>query len=590
MKNSKLFTIVTFLFVIALAVSCKKEESDASNNNTNNTNPTPTFSTYLCGTVIDREGSALQGAIVKFGNETAITNGYGYFSFGNVTTGERCYVNVSRESYFETGLGVFTDANGITNMRIVMTDNLPDTFISGASGGTVNLTSGASVVLPAGGIAYEDGTIYTGNVNVAVDYLNPDDPNFPQIIPGGDLRGIASNGDQMQLISYGMLMVELTDVSGVELNLAPSFTATVNLPVPSSMSANAPASIPSWHFNEDTGYWEETGVLILTGDIYTGSVSHFSTVNGDVPLPIARVTGHVVDCNGEPLSGIAVVVGQSIAYTDLQGTFETNTPTNTILEVHVSEPLIGLTSSSVTTPELNDGQLYNVGILQTQCPGYVTGSITCDFGVLSAFTSLSWSEGFINLPYSAETDFVFMVPANGAAGELNAIGMNTGIVETAALTLPSNEGASVDAGSFELCDGGPSGDYGASMTLNGDVYDNFNFEISTSPQYAFGNYSEGLFMLVYASNSSGYIVVSYPGTSAGSWDLASDVNATVNFNLNGEDWTAQSGTLTVTQSGNVGQPLIGTFSGTVTKVGGTEVITAEMTNGEFNVLRYPDQQ
>jgi hypothetical protein len=591
MKNSKLFTIVTFLFVIALAVSCKKEESDASNNNTNNTNPTPTSSTYLCGTVIDRDGDFVLGAEVRFGTLTETTNEFGYFAFGNVAASERCYVSVNRAGYFETGLGVFADFNGITNMKIVMTDNLPDLNFNAATGGTANLVSGASVVFPAGGIVYEDGTPYNGSVSASVEYLNPDDPNFAQIIPGGDLSGVETDGDQVALLSYGMLLVNLTDAVGNDLNLAPEALATLNFPVPNSMTTGAPATMPAWHFNEETGFWEEEGTLTLNGGMYTGTVSHFSSWNADVPFDRAEVTGLVTDCNGDPLSGALVRVGQGFATTGTNGVYHRFVPTGIAFDVYVDMPSVVLSSNVAQVPALSNGQLYEVETLQSQCPAFVSGTITCNTGSLTAFVAVSWSGGYANVPVSAGS-FSIPVPSDGTTGELNAIGANTGIIETVNITFPNQGGANVNAGSFELCGNGPTGDFGISMTLNGGGFNNYNFDISTTPQFAFGSYSipDG-FMQVYSSNAiADFVTLSYPGTSPGSWDLENDPDAVAGFSINGDLWFAQSGTITVTQSGNVGQPISGTFSGTVSHFDGIDFISAQMTNGTFYVIRNPDQQ
>jgi hypothetical protein len=592
MKNAYVCSLTVLLFIAAMVSSCKKQNEDSTDNSSNTNTPNPTSSTYLCGTVVDRQGNRMIGAEVKYGSLTETTDEFGYFSFGNVGTGERCYVNVKRNGYFETGLGVLADAGGTTNMKIVMTDNSPDYFINGSSGGEVDLGSGVTVDFPAGGIAYEDGTLYTGNVNVAVEYLNPEDPNFSQIIPGGDLIGIETGGSETQLISYGMLMVNLTDNGGVALNLAPSATATFTIPVPPSLAPGAPISMPAWHFNEATGYWEEEGTITMLGGLYTGTVTHFSTWNADVPGDRAEVTGLVTDCNGDPLPGVVVRVGQGYATTNMEGVYRRFVPTGVSFEVFVDMPQIGLTSSVASVPAASNGQVYSIQGLQTQCPATVTGTIICNTGTLTGFIALSWPGGYSNVSVTSDGTFSIPVPANGAAAELNAIGANTGIIETVNVTLPSVAGATVNAGSFDLCGSGPTGDFGISMTLNGGGFSNYNFDISTTPQFAFGNYSvpDG-FMMVYASNvNADYITLSYPGTSPGTWDLENDPDAVVGFSINGDLWFAESGTLTVTQSGNVGQPISGTFSGTVSHFEGIDIVSAQMTNGTFHVIRNPDQQ
>lgn len=584
-----LFTAV--LISALVIVSCKKEGDDTTDNNNSNNNPPPTSSTYLCGTVIDRVGNVVVGAEVKFGTLAQTTNEFGYFAFGTVATGERCYVNVKHDGYFETGLGVIADLGGTTNVKVVLIDNTPDNMFNSTNGASILTVNGALVIFPANGIANSDGTPYSGNVHTSVEYLNPDDPDFGQVIPGGDLIAV-QNGGQEQLISYGMLLVRMTDPGGNELNLLPPATAELNFPVPASMSSNAPATMPLWYFNEETGYWEEEGSLTLNGDVYTGTVSHFSSWNADVPGDRAEVTGLVVDCNGNPLPGAQVRVGQGYATTDMDGVYHRFVPTGVSFNVYVDMPQIGLGSSPVEVPALTNGEVFTVETMETLCPAFVTGTITCNTGSLTGFIAVTWPGGYSNVPVTASGNFSIPVPANGATGELNAVGANTGITETVNVTFPSSSGASVNAGSFDLCGNGPTGDYGVSMTLNGGGFNNFEFAILSTPQFAFGNYSvpDG-FMMVYASNiNADYITLNYPGTSPGTWDLESEPDAVVGFSINGDIWFAESGTLTVTQSGNVGQPISGTFSGTVSHFEGMNLVSAQMTNGSFHVIRNPDQQ
>ena len=47
----------------------------------------------------------------------------------------------------------------------------------------------------------------------------------------GDLRAIDQNVDLVQLVTYGMMAVELRNPSGVKLQLAPGSTATLKSPI-----------------------------------------------------------------------------------------------------------------------------------------------------------------------------------------------------------------------------------------------------------------------------------------------------------------------------------------------------------------------
>lgn len=116
--------------------------------------------------------------------------------------------------------------------------------ISGSGGGTVSLSNGLSISLPANAVVTASGgSAYTGPVRVAAYHINPNATDLDMIMPG-DLRGINTSGEIKLLKTYGMAAVELTGASGELLQIATGKKATLSLPVPSSLLGDAP---PPFH-------------------------------------------------------------------------------------------------------------------------------------------------------------------------------------------------------------------------------------------------------------------------------------------------------------------------------------------------------
>jgi len=213
--------------------------------------------------------------------------------------------------------------------------------ISGTSGGTVTLANGLSIALPAGAVVNAaTNAAYTGSVNVAAYWINPTAADLNSIMPG-DLRGIDKDGSLKLLQTFGMAAVELTGSGGELLQIATGKKATLTLPIPASLSASAPASIPLWYFDETNGLWKEQGSALKTGNTYVGDVSHFSFWNYDTPANYVQFDCTIKDPSGNPIPYVPVrisVVGPNNyawGFTDASGYVGGPVPNNAQLVLDV---------------------------------------------------------------------------------------------------------------------------------------------------------------------------------------------------------------------------------------------------------------
>lgn len=139
-----------------------------------------------------------------------------------------------------------------------------------------------------------------------------------------------------------MAAVELTGASGEKLQLAPRKPATITMPMDASVLAHAPASIPLWHFDEAKGIWVEEGSATKKGNVYTGSVSHFSFWNFDWPQDLVQFECTVVDIENAPMSNVRMNIYEvsnpynaSSSYTNEQGYVSGLIPANTTLRLEI---------------------------------------------------------------------------------------------------------------------------------------------------------------------------------------------------------------------------------------------------------------
>lgn len=151
---------------------------------------------------------------------------------------------------------------------------------------------GARITFPANAFVTPDGEPATGEATVQItpwDITNDELNAMP-----GNGQALDAGGDSAELISAGMITVDVHNAEGDYLQLAPNTTAEIQMDLPQASINNEAltigSTIPMWHFDEDQGLWVEddtiTGTVVASATSPVGlavhaEVSHFSTWNWD---------------------------------------------------------------------------------------------------------------------------------------------------------------------------------------------------------------------------------------------------------------------------------------------------------------------
>ena len=235
----------------------------------------------LLGVVYDTNGWPLADVTVRALDRSTVSNSDGYFSIADAPATDRVVVRFAKADYVPVSLVTQVRGDEASYVTAVLAPLGLETTISASSGGTVS-AGGASVTLPANSIVTEGGAAYTGTVQVALTPFDPTTAAGLAAFPG-DFEGVRLDGTTVPIESFGFVDVTLTDLSGAALQLGPGKTATLSITVPAALSSRAPATIPLWYFDPVEGRWLEEGSATLSGSIYTGTVSHFTVWNVDMP-------------------------------------------------------------------------------------------------------------------------------------------------------------------------------------------------------------------------------------------------------------------------------------------------------------------
>ncbi|MFP4846999.1 hypothetical protein [Winogradskyella sp. PE311] len=345
----KVYKFPKLLLILLLSLititSCQKDESYNDNGEQQENIPN-TFSEYygnqisrdFLGNIIDINKNPIEGATITIGSQTATTDSNGVFIINNASVNERFgYVKAEKEGYIHGSRSV-VPSNGTNKVTIMLLEATVVGSVNSGVSETITASDGSSVSFD-GNFKNEDGTAYTGSVDVIMHHLDPADEDMAMQMPGM-LYAENEDGAERMLQTLGMLAVELRGENGEDLNLADGSTSEIRIPVDASLMNIAPATIPLWSFDEVNGYWKEEGEAILQGNMYVGTVSHFSFWNCDIPAEAVTLCVTATDEESNPLTNLYVTItsatfGTRSGYINDNGEVCGFVPSNETLEINI---------------------------------------------------------------------------------------------------------------------------------------------------------------------------------------------------------------------------------------------------------------
>jgi len=594
-KPIKRFVVIFQLLVLVTLFfsTCKKDDS----NDPDPIAPSgPTLKTTVTGKVTDINGNILSGVLVDLGDITTVTDNRGYFLFVDTDVPkERCVLVASKSGYFNCVSGKKTQDGDANYINLVMQQLPAVVNIPGTSGGVVNIAGGATITFPVDAFVDQNGTAYTGQVKVYARHISPAADNFEAIVPGGDLLGINTLGDEQSLYSLGMIETKLYDNTGLnEVKLATGKTAALKFPIHASQTSVALSTIPMWHLDEETATWEEEGLGTKSGNFYIANVSHFSTWNCDYPGERTDIEGKVVDCQNNVMANIVVTInGFMNVTTDNTGSFSTWVPVGYLIQCQVlqsNNPFIAANSpiQSVTAVA---GQINVIPTLAVPCATRISGTVkNCD-GTTSSpgFIYATWNGGTY-MQYTDNGSYQIYVLENTAVN----IHASTSSAGGSTSAISGAQGTTISAPEILLCNaitigqnkftinnnGGGSTTYSLTNIVsqtnfidvqnNGSAYEQFavSMQATANP----GNYPCYV-SIVLADQTDGYFSVQ------GSPSINS-----VHIEMDSL-WTYASGSPLNTTGNKVIFTDFGCPGGVTSGTFEFDCATGSVTGGEFSVIR-----
>lgn len=322
----------------------------------------------LIGIVYDTDsGATLGGVSISVGDKSLVSNDQGYFVIDQLIESNEAVVKFAKEGYVLTSEIVTIRKGANSDINVYMRKLSDPITLDSTNGGTVQ-NGNAAVTIKGGDLIDENAQPYHGTAHINLTPFDPTTESGREAFPG-EFEGIKLDGTVEPLLSYGYVDITVTDGNNHHLQLKNGAKAQISIPIPASLQADAPDTMPLWWFNPDDGKWHEVGVMTRNGGLYNGEIEHFSIYNSDVGYTRSYVKGRLVDCNtGYPVTcGRIDIVGVSPRNCWKSG--ETCTPSNGLFEVPVDANAVadifgsksGIKSSTSRINTLPVGETLNLG-------------------------------------------------------------------------------------------------------------------------------------------------------------------------------------------------------------------------------------
>ena len=407
------------------------------------------------GKVVDTDGNGIEGATVVYDDNLELTDQEGRFVLNGQLDAAGTFMQVTKAGYFDGSRKFAASENEVDFVNVQLVKRDLSGTITTTDGGPIPI-DGSVVELPAGTYRTADNQAYEGEVEVYAHYMDPTERATFDQMPG-DLTGFSQAGEIQGLITYGMMNVELQDVSGNNLQLPEGQTATLTMPVPDELSGSAPATIPLWHYDEGNSIWIEEGEAQLINNEYIGEVSHFTTWNCDVPFDFVCVSG-ILNFNNNPAANFTLqftstTTGLSgYAITNSRGHFTLKVPKDQALTFTVNSGCGNVAQDIPVGPFSVDQDLGAISLDDTVEEFTVIGSVeACGGGAVTSGAANVTIDG-ITTVISLEADGSFehtFSNCSGANVEVSGVDrVNNLISESVQVTASGFQ----DVGVLEACD------------------------------------------------------------------------------------------------------------------------------------------
>lgn len=430
---------VTLFMALALVCACSSPDAPQA--------PVEhrTVLTSILGQVIDSVGSAVAGAVVRVGDRTEITDDGGCFVMRDVRVRhDRCVVETYLHEHYAVYAIAHPHENGLTSMCFMPRYAAPS--MTGSSMEIIRTSAGsASLTVPAGTLANQQGRAYEYDASVALQYLDPSTEEFAYVAPGGTLATAHDRSESIvQPIAVVRTIVYGEDNLPLQLRAGATAQLEISVPTPDLPTAKL------YRYDRTRHSWTELhGVRVEGGALICDVTSLDDWLVAKPSGGIATLYGTVKCDNGTTLPGVVVHVNGTHAIADEHGVYRMVIPARQLLTVSVrpgDNRFISAADRVIGPAEPGSSTLHDVVV--SQCPPMVEFKLVgCDS---MPVPGMVWLSGAPYRVYGSMSGAFRVIATSSMDGWVSARGFD-GVVAPTRRSTGVLPGAIRDGGAIALC-------------------------------------------------------------------------------------------------------------------------------------------
>ena len=330
-KKSFFTLLIATTFLTGCQENLSLNDTSAQTELDSSINSSAAFGSAFQGVVKDSaSGEGIANVQVSVGGYTTTTDAQGFYKMENIAAEDKAVVTFDAEDYYRNSAVVQIDQylEGTTtlspNYLEFALDKYTDTYTGDSESEIAwKVEDGFGLSIPGGIYIDAEGNAYSGTVTARRTYREQSESSKDVAFPG-TYSGENSSGTVVPFVSYGFVVIDLSDANGAPLGIS----GTITLTFPATGATEE--IIPLWYYDYELGLWIEEGYAQLQADnSYMGEVSHTGTWSLSKPIDIATgvYRGRILNEDGTPAGDVRVhAVGENWVSTDLSteadGSFE----------------------------------------------------------------------------------------------------------------------------------------------------------------------------------------------------------------------------------------------------------------------------
>jgi len=293
------------------------------------------------GVVLDEQNLPVNMTTVETGGGMTSTDTNGVFIFSNVVVpADETNITFKKEGYFDTHKAI-PPSESIPSLTVRLQSLGNDYIINGSSGRSFSNPDQVEMIIYASTI-FQDGQVFTGDMTANISYLSPLLPDLYTKLPGESLA-TDENGQIGLLEHFGTVFFQFRDEQNEPLEADENRGFEIKIPIPSSLTADAPDELGFWKLDVMTNMWKQQGYAQRNGNFYSTVVFEEGIYSVQDIREFIKLKGKIEDTDGKEIANALVSIAkeghelQQKLWTDKDGAFTVYVPLREDLTLNVED-------------------------------------------------------------------------------------------------------------------------------------------------------------------------------------------------------------------------------------------------------------